>query len=379
MNGKPVIDVSALYGKILRGEPVFILDVRNEEEYRDWRIEGRSVRSINVPYFAFLEEEEVWRSVPEDAGEVVVVCAKGGASEWVAEQLRERGRNAFSLEGGMWAWSQFYHALPVVSDSRMTLYQVNRPAKGCLSYVLVSRGEALVVDPARHTAPYLEIAKAEGAEIRGVIDTHLHADHISGGRELAAKTGAVYYLSSEEAAGARITFEPLERHPRIRLGDVEVEVLTIPTPGHTPGSTSLLIDGRYFLSGDTVFVGGLGRPDLGGKAREWAEMLYETVFRTIAGLPDGTYVLPAHFSTPEEMDGRGLVGAELGAIRRNNEIMRMEDRSLFTATVEASTGQKKPPNFETIVAVNRGEETVDSERAAELEIGPNRCAVHHGL
>lgn len=378
MSNIPVITTKELHEKIASGKPIFILDVRNEDEYANWKIEGKHVASINVPYFAFVEEDEsIWESIPNDVKDIVVVCAKGGASEFVAEQLRKRGYNAVSLEGGMLAWSQFYQPELVAFDENLKLYQVNRLAKGCLSYVLISEGEALIVDPSRHIDVYLELVQKEGAVIRHIADTHVHADHISGGPELAKRTGATYYLPSSDVQDGTVSFEPLENHSQIRMGKVIVEVLAIPTPGHTPGSTSLLVNKKHLLSGDTIFVGGLGRPDLGGKAKEWAQMLYDTVFTTIANLSDDVYVLPAHYADVQEINERGIVGAPLGDIRRSNEIMRTQDREAFTETVAASAQSEKPPNFETIVDINRGLKEVTADEANELELGPNRCAVHH--
>src|SRR5690606_7811919 len=347
MSNVPVITTKELHEKMASGKPLFILDVRNEDEYANWKIEGKHVTSINIPYFAFVEEDEsVWESIPTDSQDIVVVCARGGASEFVAEQLRARGYNAVSLKGGMLAWSQFYRPELVAYDENLKLYQINRLAKGCLSYVLISEGEAMVVDPNRHIDVYLELTQKEGATLRHIVDTHVHADHISGGPDLAKQTGATYYLPSSDMQDGKITFEPLENHPQIRMGKVVVEVLAIPTPGHTPGSTSLLVNKKYLLSGDTIFVGGLGRPDLGGKAKEWAQMLYDTVFTTIAEIPDNTYVLPAHYADVQEINERGIVGAQLGDIRHSNEIMRTQDREAFTETVAASAQSEKPPNFE---------------------------------
>ncbi len=150
----------------------------------------------------------------------------------------------------------------------------------------------------------------------------------------------------------------------------------MPTPGHTPGSTSFLVNRKFLLSGDTIFVGGLGRPDLGGKAREWAQALYDTVFKKIADLPDDVLVLPAHYADIKEINENGYVGATLGDIRRTNEIMRTTDVEQFTEQVVSAIGDT-PPNYERIVAINRGTEHVKEEEAMELEIGPNRCAVHH--
>lgn len=332
---------------------------------------------MNIPYFNFLEEDEqVYAGLPKDT-EIVVVCAKGGASDYVAEMLMEKGYKTWSLKGGMLAWSQFYYPTTVYRDEKLKIIQINRLAKGCLSYAVISEGKGMIIDPNQEIDVYIELAKKHQFKIEHVVDSHLHADHISGGPQLAEQVGATYYLSSEEAKGTNLKFEPLDRYDRIKVGDVHVEVLSIPTPGHTPGSTSFLIDNRFLMSGDTIFVGGLGRPDLGGKAKEWAMDLYDTVFHKLNDLPDDCLVLPAHYADIREMNDNGIVGATLGEIRGNNEIMRNADKESFTEQVAGAVSMEKPPNFEEIVAINRGELQVDAEKAIELEIGPNRCAVHH--
>ena len=293
--GVPLMTVDQLHSKINRGDDVFILDVRNTDDYSDWRIEGKTVESINIPYFDFLEDDVAAKhaeSLPKDK-EIVVVCAKGGSSEFIVEMLVAKGLQVFSLEGGMLAWSQFYHPTTVYFDDNMKLIQVNRLSKGCLAYMVISEGMAMVVDPNRNVDEYTRIAEKNNAQIVHVMDTHLHADHISGGPDLAKQTGATYYISSGEAKGSQLTFEPLESHKTIKFGEVEVEVLTVPTPGHTPGSTSFFINKKFLISGDTVFVGGLGRPDLGGKAKEWANDLFDTVFVKLAEMSDDVMVLPA--------------------------------------------------------------------------------------
>lgn len=371
------ITAEELHRKMNSSEGVVILDVRNETDYNDWKIEGKIVRSINIPYFNFLEEDEqVYAGLPKDT-EMVVVCAKGGASDFVAGMLMEKGYKTYSLEGGMLAWSQFYHPTIVYMDEELILIQINRLAKGCLSYAVISEGKGMIIDPNQKVDVYLDLAKQHHFKIEHVVDSHLHADHISGGRQLAEQTGATYYISSGEAKGTNVKFEPLDLHDRIRVGEVSVEVLAIPTPGHTPGSTSFLIDKRFLMSGDTIFVGGLGRPDLGGKAKEWAMDLFDTVFNKLNYLPDDCLVLPAHYTDIKEMNDNGIVGATLGEIREKNEIMRNADKETFTEQVASAVSTEKPPNFEEIVAINRGELQVDTEKAIELEIGPNRCAVHH--
>lgn len=376
-----LMTTNALYEKMKSGEDLVILDVRNEDEYNDWKIEGKTVESINVPYFDFLDEDQIEvneQKLPKDK-EIIVVCAKGGSSEMVAETLQERGYKVYSLEGGMLAWSRFYYPTTVAVDEKMKIIQVNRLSKGCLSYFVVSDGKAMVVDPNQHIDIYLELSEKENAPITTIMDSHLHADHISGAPAISKETGATYYINSSEFMGENpgYEYEPLEQHDNIQFGNINVEVIAIKTPGHTPGSVSFLLNDKYLLSGDTIFVGGLGRPDLGGKAREWALDLYETIFGKISELADGILVLPAHYADIQEINDRGIVSALLGDIRQSNQIMQNATKEEFTEYVAGAANTTKPPNFEDIVAINRGQKQVSQEKADELEIGPNRCAVHH--
>lgn len=372
----PLISAEQLHDHMNSGNNVRILDVRNQEEFDNWKIEGKKVKSMNIPYFNFLEEDEtLLTALPKDE-EMVVICSKGGSAQFVAETLAEKGYKTSVLEGGMLAWSQFYHPTVVAFDEKMKLIQINRLSKGCLSYAVISEGKGMIVDANQNIEFYTELAQKYNFTIEHIVDS-LHADHISGGPALAKQTGATYYISSSEVKGTDLAYEPLEKHESIRFGQVEVEVLALPTPGHTPGSTSFLLNNQFLMSGDTIFVGGLGRPDLGGKAKEWAQDLYDTVFNKVNQLSDEVLVLPAHYADIKEINDNGIVGATLGDIRNNNEIMRNSNREAFTEQVAGAASTEKPPNFEEIIAINRGELHVEPDRAIELEIGPNRCAVHH--
>ncbi|OXM83885.1 MBL fold metallo-hydrolase [Paenibacillus rigui] len=373
----PLISAEQLHDHMNSGNSVRILDVRNQEEFDNWKIEGKKVKSMNIPYFNFLEEDEtLLTALPKDE-EMVVICSKGGSAQFVAETLADKGYKTSVLEGGMLAWSQFYHPTVVAFDEKMKLIQINRLSKGCLSYAVISEGKGMIVDANQNIEFYTELAQQYNFTIEHIVDSHLHADHISGGPALAKQTGATYYISSGEVKGTDLAYEPLEEHKSIRFGQVEVEVLALPTPGHTPGSTSFLLNNQFLMSGDTIFVGGLGRPDLGGKAKEWAQDLYDTVFNKVNQLSDEVLVLPAHYADIKEINDNGIVGATLGDIRNNNEIMRNSNREAFTEQVAGAASTEKPPNFEEIIAINRGELHVEPDRAIELEIGPNRCAVHH--
>lgn len=132
------------------------------------------------------------------------------------------------------------------------------------------------------------------------------------------------------------------------------------------------------FSGDTIFVSSLGRPDLGGKAREWAKDLYDTVYNKVAQIADDVIVLPAHYANfDQEVNEQGYIGNTLGNIRQMNEIMQGKTEEEFVEQVAQSASSETPPNFEDIVAINRGVKYATPEQQQELEIGPNRCAVHH--
>ncbi|KAA9022627.1 MBL fold metallo-hydrolase [Niallia endozanthoxylica] len=372
-----VMTAKQLAEKVLNKETLFILDVRNESDFRDWKVEGENFRYVNVPYFELIDGiEPIANQIPQNQ-DVLVICAKGGSSVFVGEQLVDAGFNhIYTLEDGMQAWSQYLEKVKVYEDKNLKVFQFIRVGKGCLSYMVVSGQEALIVDPARFVDDYVKAAEKEGAKITHIVDSHLHADHISGGNMLAELTGAKYYIMKSE--GAVFNFEALENYQKIEFEQVQLEVLAVKTPGHTPGSVSFLVNDKLLFSGDTIFISGLGRPDLGNKVREWANDLFHTVHNKVSEIADDVIVLPGHYADLDtEINSAGYIGDTLGKIRKRNENMFKATKDEFLNRVEKSASSVKPPNFEEIVAINRGVEKVDSVKMQELEIGPNRCAVHH--
>jgi glyoxylase-like metal-dependent hydrolase (beta-lactamase superfamily II) len=370
------ITPAELKAEIDAGTDLFVLDLRNQDEFARWQVGG--VKALNIPYFDFLEDEEsAIAQLPQDR-EITLLCAKGGASEYIGGLLEERGLQTRNVAGGMQEWAVLYAARPVAETDSFTLLQFNRVAKGCLSYLLASGREALVIDPGRHAERYLTAAAARGLRITGVVDTHVHADHISGGPELAAKADCPYYIADGDMKGSPLPYIELHDGDSLRVGSSVVEVVALATPGHTPGSSSLLVDGRYFLSGDTIFVESVGRPDLGGHAPEWAKDLFDTLYARLGALGDEVLVLPAHYSSPAEIREGGLVAERLGRIRAENEAFHVTDEAQFVDYI-LSDLPVQPESYGTMRLVNRGEVAVDAEQAFELEIGANQCAAkHHG-
>ena len=368
------ISVAELLRKIDAGEPLLLLDVRNDEEFERWRVEGRKpVDTVHRAYFDFIEDESLLDSVPRDRGPIYAICAKGDSSDLIAAMLRERGANALNVAGGMVAYGESLQPVRVPlqpdEEGRFEIWQMNRRGKGCLSYVIRSGGEVVVIDPSRNIREYEQFASKFGAHIMAVFDTHVHADHISGGRILAPRHDARYFVAGGPGVAPQDGQE-------IRLGGdqgVKLTVRVLSTPGHTPSSTSFLVGKRHLLTGDTLFVDSVGRPDLGGHVVEWGKMLFATLTNTIAKLPDELVILPAHYASTTEIDADGVVRGRLGHLRSTVPELQIRSETEF---VEAMKKALKPPPavYEKIISVNLGEQTVDEETASEWELGKNQCA-----
>lgn len=360
---------------IFNKQELFILDVRNEGDFNDWKIEGENFEHLNIPYFDLLDGvEEILEKIPTDK-EVLVVCAKEGSSVMVAEMLSDAGLNVSYLEGGMKAWSE--HLEPVkVGDLKDggELYQFVRIGKGCLSYMVVSNGEAAIIDATRMTDVYLEFANKIGANITHVFDTHLHADHISGGRKIAEKTNATYWLPPKDATEVTFAYQALEDGNDVEIGSVKINIHALYSPGHTIGSTSFIVDEKYLLSGDILFIDSIGRPDLAGLAQDWVGDLRESLYKRYRELSEELIVLPAHFMIIEELNEDGSVSEKLGTLFAKNHGLNIEDENEFRKLVTENL-PPQPNAYQEIRETNMGKINPDEEKQREMEIGPNRCAV----
>jgi len=388
-----------LLERLQRRDPVFVLDVRNRDEFERTRIEGRGpVPTINLPYFEMLEsggkdemldsvvacvERDLSSQIPSDRP-ILAVCAKGDTSVLVAQGLCRMGYTSASLKGGMKGWAEYYATRPLFDDPALSLYQVSRPARGCLSYLVASAGKAIVIDPLRHLHPYLDLARAAGVTITSVIDTHGHADHISGGPALAAHTGAPYYLHPYDAIHpidvlpTTIPSEFIRDGQIVPFGRQELQALHV--PGHTLGLVALRIDDRYLFTGDSIFIQSIARPDLGGKAEAWAPLHYRSL-RRLLDLPGGITVLPGHFSSLAEADDSGRFAASLDDVKNRNEglvrLLRENEGGFVRYLLESLP--RFVPEYLDIKRVNAGLLAPTEEDAATLETGKNACALSQAL
>jgi glyoxylase-like metal-dependent hydrolase (beta-lactamase superfamily II)/rhodanese-related sulfurtransferase len=235
---------------------------------------------------------------------------------------------------------------------------------GCLahaSYLIGSGGEAVVVDPQRDIEQYINEAEAEGLKIKYVIETHLHADFVSGHRELAERTGAKIVFGRK--ADAAFDYTPAKEGDEFRIGKVVIHVLE--TPGHTPESVSILITDtevsnqpQKILTGDTLFIGDVGRPDLVGSkgftAEQMAGMLYDSLHGKLLKLSDAVEVWPAHGKG--SLCGRNMsneTSSTIGQQRRFNHALQPMPKEEFVKMMTADLPEA-PAYFSKAAEINRG-------------------------
>ncbi|MBI4542793.1 MAG: MBL fold metallo-hydrolase [Gemmatimonadetes bacterium] len=380
-SGVPTISPQSLERRIAAGEPLLLLDTRDPATHAGFPFDApRPVEPLNLPYDRFLQDIDgglAGLPAPGTAGPIVCFCYRGETAAPIVRALRAAGYEAENLEGGMLGWSEL--VVPTVvpgSDAlgaEAALLQLRRLGKGCLGYALVAGDAALLVDVGRNVESALAAVAQRGAKIARVADTHLHADHISGGPEVARETGAPYALPPADATDVRHAFEPVGDGDVWRVGAVQVRALH--TPGHTDGSTSYLVGDRFLLTGDTLFVAGVGRPDLSGQGERLARVLHRTLTATIPALGDRVEILPAHISSAAEVGAAGVASARLGDLKRTTLSGLSADADVFSRSLLAALPEQ-PPNSDRIRAANRGVPTADP---SELEYGPNRCAVTGGM
>jgi len=363
-----------LFHEIAEGRVSEVLDVRNIDEFEASRVEGsRPVPTRNVPVYRVMEELEDEAARTKEGA--VVICGQGNGSALVAEELADLGVHTRSLEGGTDAWNRLLVPMEVTGlpgDTRV--WQFQRPAKACLSYLVGVPGQScIIVDPTRQPQPYLDLAKEHSMTVTHVVDTHVHADHISGGPALAAELDVEYHLPPEDAGGV-VPFpnHPLKDGDVLDLGSAEVRVMSMHLPGHTPGTIALLVSDEVLLVGDTVFVRGLGRPDLTGQAEELARDLFRSCHERLRPLDPRTIIAPAHWTVSEEINDEGLVVTTLKDVFTAT---LLNEKAMERFVEEIVTSLPSAPDFyDTIRQVNAGQLMPPEDEIDVLDVGRNQCA-----
>jgi glyoxylase-like metal-dependent hydrolase (beta-lactamase superfamily II)/rhodanese-related sulfurtransferase len=338
------------------GAPLQVVDVRSPDvaasDRIDWaalsmRDGGAVPAAFNLPTSVLSDMDDpadrgLDRSVP-----VAVVCAKGSASQGATRLLRNFGFDARSLRGGMAQWSvalRRHDLEPPHGWHTFTAFE--RFAKGRRTFLLGAGDEALVVDAGRNLAPVIDAARELGLTIRGVVDTHLHADVLSGGPGLARFVGCDYFLSAPDAEGGRLAARDLSSRTELSCGGNSVEVFD--TPGHTRGSVSLRF-GDVYLTGDFLLCHGVARVET-GSGSELAESL-----RAVSAWPVGARLVPSfcwHGRLELRFDA---------ALRRQIGPLRGVAEQAQAAELDERERQ--------LQRANRGLETIDQATVRRLEAG----------
>jgi glyoxylase-like metal-dependent hydrolase (beta-lactamase superfamily II)/rhodanese-related sulfurtransferase len=358
------------------GEEFLLLDVRVNEQFDRFKVEGPFLSEmVNVPYVEFVEHEEESVARVPAAEKVRIVCAKEGSAKYVAEILVNHGfKDVRYLEGGIKNWGNMLAPELVASDGGYKLYQFIRPGKASCSYGLIYNDEMVLFDPSRNVEFYQHFAENNAARIVKSCETHLQADYISGSQKIAVDHGAHILGHENDFKGAAFQYEKIVDEQVYSFSNGGPEIKALHMPGHTPGSTSYLIDNKYLITGDTVFILSIGRPDLGGKAEDWSKLLYNTLKKKIAGLKDDLVILPGHYMDWSEANPSRVFSDTLGNIKsKNSEIYGISSETEFIEFIKNNM-RPQPEVYAEIRKVNAGLLEVDAEEQEIMDLGKNECA-----
>jgi glyoxylase-like metal-dependent hydrolase (beta-lactamase superfamily II)/rhodanese-related sulfurtransferase len=358
-------------------EDMLVLDVRNEDDFERFNVEGPYPFDMaNVPYFDFMEEEDATVAKVSREQPIKVVCAKEGSAQYVGEILVNHGFSDVSfLAGGIKTWGNLLAPKRVNPESEdYALYQFIRPGKASCNYGLIYNGKMVIFDPSRNYDFYESFANSHNAKIVQTFETHLQADYISGGKQIANATGAEIMAHVGDFSEASFQYSEVQDGESYSMGNNGPEIKVMHSPGHTPGSTSYIIDDKYFISGDTIFILSVGRPDLGGRAKEWSAMLYETLTNKVQNLDKNLNVLPGHFMNWTEANDQLVFSEKLeNIVGHNSSIYTLDTLEKFTEFI-LDNMRNSPAVYDEIRKVNTGLLDVDIDEADVMDLGKNECA-----
>lgn len=361
------IDAETLRIWLEEKEPVFVLDIRPKEQREEWQIPGShyldAYKRLNEGDESVLDEIEI-----PDNSKVVTVCAAGRTSQIASDALREKGIDAYSLRGGMKAWSGAWNVAQK-QFSNFEVLQVRRTGKGCLSYIIFSNNEAIIIDASIPVHIYEQLINQYKLSVRYVIETHIHADHLSRSKQVADLFKVPLFLPAPNKV--QFPHNPITEDIRFTVGSVTLKALH--TPGHTLESHSFYIENTIVITGDTLFTNGVGRPDLKASIEESrikAGLLYHSL-KKLLSLPDNVSILPAHINKPVDFDGV-MASTTIGDVKKNIALLSKNENDFINELL-----QKIPPtpaNYLSIVEKNLAGNfsEIDSN---DLEAGANRCAI----
>ncbi|MBS4065498.1 MAG: MBL fold metallo-hydrolase [Chitinophagaceae bacterium] len=367
MEGVKEISTDTLRTWLETGKEVSILDIRPIEERTEWFIPG------SVYYNAYdklkahrpdaLQGLHLDKTIP-----IVTICAGGKTSLIAAEQLIEQGFEAYSLQGGMKGWSLSWNNAKL-SFPDFEIIQFRRTGKGCLSYLVASNNEAIIVDASLPLEAYQDVLKKGNLTLKHVIETHIHADHLSRSKQLAESNKATLHLPAPNKVN--FDFVPVTGTTVFQIGNISIKA--IQTPGHTIESTSYLIDDKVLLTGDTLFINGVGRPDLkanNDEAMQKSKMLYQSLQKLLE-LDENIIVMPAHTSQPIDFDNTPIQ-TTIGNVKQTVAMLNLTEEEFVNTILQRIP--PTPANYLSIVEKNIKGDFTDIN-PVDLEAGANRCAV----
>ena len=359
------------------GNDFLLLDVRNNEEFGRFKVEGPYLKKmVNVPYIEFIENEaESIDRVPRDE-KIRIVCAKEGSAKFVGEILVNNGwTDVAYLAEGIKSWGNMLAPRQVTSQDGYDLFQLIRPGKASCSYALLFNGEMILFDPSRNVPYYENFAKEKGCRIVKTFETHLQADYISGSQQISAGSGAEIVGNENDFKGAAFEYVSVKDNDIFKFpGGGGPEIKAVHMAGHTPGSTSYLIDNKFLISGDAVFILSIGRPDLGGKAVEWSKLLFDTIQSKIEPMDKKIVILPGHYLEWSELNSDKLFAETLGEIiNKNSDIYGISNEEEFIQFIQSNM-RTQPEVYAKIRQVNAGLLEVDDEEQEIMDLGKNECA-----
>ena len=343
----------------LHDSNLFMIDVRDSEQFSDFHIPG----SNNIP-LSELFKLEIVSKIPRDK-EIVTICPRGNMATVATFALARDGLKARVLDGGLAGWSQVLNSQK--ASENPTVVQVEKIGKGCLSHVIISKDDAIVIDPLFPAEKYLEIAKQYGVKISHVIDTHQHADHVSAAQRLSEIADAPMYESKLETWDRDTNF--LQDGQVISFGTSNLRV--IHTPGHTPGSLSYVVDGKYVFTGDILFIESIGRPDLRDNAEAFALDLYDSLHEKLLKLPSDTLVFPTHHGNSVN-SVNGIFSTTIEKTKQH-DVLKLSKEDFVKQVVGLSV--PRPMNYQRIIQINKGSIPLTDSEVPDLELGPNRCSI----
>lgn len=376
----PQIPPQELAERLDRGESLQVLDVRASEKVERGHLSfGPELDFHAHPNSKLLALPDLGALHLDSARPVAVICGHGNSSKQATAFLRERGYEAYSVIGGMAAWETVYVARELSPTPSLShAVQLDRVGKGALSYILVSDGDALVVDPGRHVERYEALLTELNATPAAVVDTHVHADYVSGARAAAARWQVPYFLHADDAVSpydqtpGRLTYQAIGDGDAIVFGRATLRAAHV--PGHTLGSIALVADDGLTLTGDFLFVQSIGRPDLAGQAESWAKLLWRSLERVRQTWSGDLLVLPTHYASESERRADRAVAARFDVIAATNVAAAIQDEGVFLKWI-ADHGTPFPDAYRTIKEANLGLVTLSDSDAEILESGPNQCAI----